>query len=390
MSKNILMIAYTNYSTDARVIKEAETAIKSGFQVDFIALKEEAKSLSEKINGVNVIKINQYQYKGKSNIRHLLSYMKFFLKCTIKTTILHIKNKYKIIHVNNMPDFLVFCAIVPKLCGSKIILDIHDHMPAILLTNSNSKYNNIKYKLLLFQEKLSSQFADSIITVHEPIKNDMLIKDGIPANKITVITNFADDILFHIKGNYSLNTHLKLISHGTISDRTGLDDVLMAIRNSKNRHKLHFKIIGKGNFGNRLKQLIIELSLENIVEYEDKFYDYRELPSIIKTYHLGIASYVHSLATDYMLPVKMLEYILLGIPFITIPNKAIKYFLTGDECFFYNPVNISSLTDVLDNIIKNPYSILEKREKLIATREKFLWSNEQKKYVNHLHHLINR
>jgi len=384
------MIAYTNYSTDARVIKEAETAIKNGFQVDFIALKEEGKNLTEKINGVNLFKINQYQYKGKSYIRHLLSYMKFFLKCTIKTIILYITNKYKIIHVNNMPDFLVFCALVPKLCGSKIILDIHDHMPAILLTNSNSKFNNIKYRLLLFQEKLSSQFADSIITVHDPIKNDILIKDGIPGNKITVITNFADDTLFTTNGNYSLNSPLKLIFHGTISDRTALEDILKAIKNTTNTHKLQFKILGKGNFGNRLKQLINEFNLETIVDYEDKFYDYKKLPDIIKTYHLGIASYVYSVATDYMLPVKMLEYILLGIPFITIPNKAIKYFLTGDECFFYNPVNISSLTDVLDNIIKNPYSILEKREKLIATREKFLWSNEQIKYVNHLHHLINR
>ncbi len=389
MPKNILMIAYTNYSTDARVIKEAETGIKNGFQVDFIALKEGEKTLTEKINGVNVIKINQYQYRGKSYIRHLLSYMNFFIRCIIKTTILHIKNKYKIIHVNNMPDFLVFCAIVPKLFGSKIILDIHDPMPAILLTNSKSKSKKIRYKLLLFQEKVSSRFADSIITVHEPIKKDILIKDGIPANKITVITNFADDSLFTTNGSYTLNSQLKLISHGTISDRIALEDILKAIKNTNNMHKLRFKIIGKGSFGNQLKRLINELNLEGIVDYEDKFYEYKELPDIIKTYHIGIASYVRSVATDYMLPVKMLEYILLGIPFITIPNKAIKYFLKGDECFFYDPVNISSLTNLFNDIIRNPCSILEKRERLIAIREKFLWSNEQRKYANHLYHLIN-
>jgi hypothetical protein len=27
--------------------------------------------------------------------------------------------------VNNMPDFFVFCALLPKLMGAKIILDIH-------------------------------------------------------------------------------------------------------------------------------------------------------------------------------------------------------------------------------------------------------------------------
>lgn len=388
MSKNILMIAYTNYSTDARVIKEAETGIENGLNVDFICLKEIGKAMIEKINGVNVIRLNHFRYRGKSYSQYFLSYLRFFIKCTIKTTLLYIKNRYKIVHVNNMPDFLVFCAIVPKICGSKIILDIHDPMPAILLINSTSIYKKMGAKLLLCQEKLSSRFADSILTVHEPIKNDILVKDGIPAKKITVVANFADDMLFAANEDYSLNEHLKIISHGTISDRIALDDVLNAIKNIKHKDKLFFKIIGQGNFSSRLKQLIIELNLQGIVDYEDKFYDYKKLPGIVKAYHLGIASYVPSVATAYMLPVKMLEYILLGIPFITIPNKAIKHFLNDDECLFYDPADMSSLTNLLNDITSNPHVLLTKREKLLAVREKFLWSSEQKKYAHHLEYLL--
>ncbi|MFX0135262.1 MAG: glycosyltransferase, partial [Candidatus Hodarchaeota archaeon] len=319
--------------------------------------------------------------------QYFMSYLKFFIKCLIKVTILYIKKKYCIIHVNNMPDFLVFCAIIPKLCGTKIILDIHDPMPTIFLTKSKIKANSIKYQLLLYQEKLSSKFADSVLTVHEPIKQDILVEEGIPEQKIAVITNFADDGLFNINSDYSLEIPLKLIFHGTISERSGLCDVLKAIKNIESKHSFYLTIIGEGGFSIELKQLIKELDLGNIVNFQNKLYSYKELPDILKTFHIGLATYEITPATDYMLPVKMLEYLLLGIPFITVPNKAVTYYFSNEECFFYNPYISSSLTILLNDLIKNPSLILERREKLISIRKKFLWTNEEQKYINHLNRL---
>jgi len=37
--------------------------------------------------------------------------------------------RYQLIHVHSVPDFLVFAAIVPKLLGTPVVLDIHDVLP---------------------------------------------------------------------------------------------------------------------------------------------------------------------------------------------------------------------------------------------------------------------
>ena len=103
------------------------------------------------------------------------------------------KYNYRLIHVNNIPDFLVFTAIIPKLFGTKIILDIHDPMPNTFLTKFRGNFNTLFYKFLLLQEQISAKFADHVVTVHEPLKRDVLIKDGIPEEKITVVSNFADE-----------------------------------------------------------------------------------------------------------------------------------------------------------------------------------------------------
>lgn len=50
-----------------------------------------------------------------------------------------------------MPDFLVFTAVVPKLLGTKVILDMHDPMPELYMSKFHAGENNIfPVKLLEF------------------------------------------------------------------------------------------------------------------------------------------------------------------------------------------------------------------------------------------------
>jgi len=353
-------------------------------------MKRDRDFKREKINGVNIVRVNQYRYRGQDPKQYIFSYLKFFMRCFILVTIRFLKNKYQIIHVNNMPDFLVFCAIVPKLLGAKLILDIHDPMALLFLTKFNLSKNNYKYKFILYQEKLSSRFADRVITVHEPLKKDVLINEGIPQRKITVLTNFADDILFRPSENYTVNLPIKILYHGTIAVRFGLINVVKAISTLKDKESIYFKIIGEGDSELQLKKTIEELDLAHIINFENKFYSITELPDIIKDFHLGLISYIKSPATDYMLPVKMLEYVALGIPVITVPNIAIQYYFNNGECWFYDSDNFSSLTNLLEKLIRNPKILLERRNKIMAIRHKYNWSHEKIHYSNLLDNLIKR
>jgi hypothetical protein len=62
--KAILMIAYTYYDSDPRVIREAEAALAAGFRVDFLALRKPGTAAEEMVRGVRVIRVNQAKYRG--------------------------------------------------------------------------------------------------------------------------------------------------------------------------------------------------------------------------------------------------------------------------------------------------------------------------------------
>ena len=59
-----------------------------------------------------------------------------------------------------MPDFLVFSTIVPKLFGTKVILDIHDPMPNTFASKFKEGGGWVSsIGMLLWQERLSACIA---------------------------------------------------------------------------------------------------------------------------------------------------------------------------------------------------------------------------------------
>jgi glycosyltransferase involved in cell wall biosynthesis len=339
---------------------------------------------------IRVLKVNQKRYRGNSNFRYIVAYIFFFLRILLRITTLSLKMRYRIIHVNNMPDFIVFAAILPKLKGAALILDIHDPMPNTFLTKFKSGKNGFMYKILLQEEKVSAKFADHVITVNDPVKDEILIEEGIPGDKISVVRNFADSKVFKLIDHFHLNTKIGIVFYGTIAERFGFRTILKVISELNMYDNLYFKIIGSGDFSPQLKQLISDYHLESVVEFDNNTYPVKEIPGIVGRFHLGIVSYDLSPATEYMLPVKMLEMFLLGIPVITIRNRAIGHYFNENLYFKYDPEEPDTLKELLEQVLRNPGIIVEKRNAILNLRSEFLWENESRIYQKILNNLMEK
>jgi len=388
--KSILMVAYTNYRTDPRVIREAEAAVSGGFDVDFIALRRDKDPVQEWVNGVRVIHLNQVRYRGGGIIRYLLSYLEFFLRCFFKTTWLQLEKRYRAVHVNNMPDFFVFCALIPKLMGAKILLDIHDPMPNTFASKFKSGENGFFFKFLLWQERISASFADQVLTVHDPVKDYILVKQhGLAPDSIQVIANFADDELFTLQDRAQSDDMLRLVFHGSILERYGLRNAMLALARMRHQDRITVKIIGEGDFSEQLKEMIASLGLDNIVHFENRMYPLYEIPRMLADCNLGFVPLEISSITEYALPLKLLEYLSLGMPSITVRNAAIGYYFGEDDCLFYDPDDPESLRAILDRLIENPDLLYVYQQRAVVLREKFLWKHEKQKYIALLLKLTN-
>ena len=385
--KTILMMAYTYYELDPRVIREAEAAVDGGFDVDVLALRRPGSPPMEMVRGVRVIHLNQSKYRGKTRFRYLMAYLNFFFRCFVRTTGLFFKRRYAVIHVNNMPDFLVFSTIVPRLCGTKVILDIHDPMPNTFASKFKGGENGFFYQVLLWQEKLSAAYSSRVITVHDPVKEGILLKHGLAPDSIVVIANFADEELFPFRKRYSIEGKIRFVFHGTILERSGLGILMTALASVRHKYRIHVKIIGEGDFSQTLKEMIRSLHLEEIVEFDNHSYQVHSICERIEDCNVGLVPLEISSVTNYALPLKLLEYTSMGLPVVTVRSYAISYYFSEEDCIFFDWNDPESLGAALDRIAENPEILLEYRERAVALRGRFAWSGEKKKYVELLRQL---
>ena len=151
--KNICMIVYTEYLSDTRVRREAETlAALPEFNVTVLSLNTGVNSSSYDVDGVKVVEMKEKKYCGKSQVQYLLSYFKFMLMSFLCCVRFFISKKIDVIHVHNMPNFLVFAGIVPRLFGKRLVLDVHDSVPETYMAKFNA------YNPLLFWAVFLLQF----------------------------------------------------------------------------------------------------------------------------------------------------------------------------------------------------------------------------------------
>jgi hypothetical protein len=116
-------------SSDARVRREAEAVASiPGNSVTILSLKEKETPRTLDMNGVKIQELDIAKYRGKSGVTYIFSYILFTLLAFVECTKQFFRKSLDVLHVHNMPNFLVFAGLIPFLSGKPIILDIHDTM----------------------------------------------------------------------------------------------------------------------------------------------------------------------------------------------------------------------------------------------------------------------
>ena len=123
------MLAYTYYEHDNRVKRYAEALAKRGDEVEAVVIGRQGQERYEVINGVHVIRIQKRVIDEKGPLSYLFKLTLFFIRSAWFIARRQISKPYQLIHVHSVPDYEVFAALIPKLFGIKIILDIHDIVP---------------------------------------------------------------------------------------------------------------------------------------------------------------------------------------------------------------------------------------------------------------------
>jgi glycosyltransferase involved in cell wall biosynthesis len=370
-SVRVCAITYDYYPFDVLVRRTAEAAASAGYMSHVICLRDEGQTAYEECNGVQIYRISMRRAFGGSLPATIWAWIVFMILAAVKVTRLHAKHKYTVIHVHNMPDFLVFSALVPKLGGVSTILEVQDVSPELMAAKAKGRARRIILRLATWQEQISAAFATHVVTVGWPFE-ELLLKRGIPARKLTSVLNSADPRLFPVARRTEPTTEppsaehpLILMYHGTVSERNGLETAIRALAKARQKAPyLRLDIKGRGEVLPYLKQLAQELGVRDYVVFTDPCPS-DELVDFVIHGDIGIIPYRSDGFMDLVLPTKAYEFAWMHRPIIASDTPAIRSMFRPESLLLCEPSNADSFADAIVDL----YQHREKRTQLIANAE---------------------
>ncbi len=388
----IAMVAYTYYSSDPRVQREAEALASRGDEVIFYCLRKPGEPSRQRIREVEVRHLPMARYRGGNSVLYMGSYLLFLLLAQFTLTVDHLRKSFDLVHTNNMPDFMAFTGLWTRILGCPLILDIHDVMPELYQGKFEVGPSHPMIRLLRFQERISAALATRVLT-SEHTKKEALIEHGINSEKIEVLLNLPDSRIFNREelATGSQDSGFRLINHGTIAHRLGLDIALQAVAKIGDAIPgLRLDIIGEGDHRDELIRLRAELGIEDKVHFSDGFVPVEELPPLIRQADLAVIPSRPDISTRYMLPTKLLEYAILGVPAVVAPTYTIRHYFDEKSVEFFEPEDPQSLADKIIAL----YQDSERRHSLVQESarffEKYDWPVHKQVYLDLVDSLVRK
>ncbi len=390
---SVCMLVHQDYYMDARVMQYADYLISNGFNVDVICCRLVNPAPANAQDKVKVYPISIKHDQG-SVIGMMLEYLAALFFYTLRLTQLFLVHRYAIIHIHNMPDFLVFAAIIPKLLGAKVILDIHDPMPEFYLSKFAGKLKTIVL-LMRTEEYLSSAFVDAVITAN-PIFKDNLIQRGIDREKITVIANYPDPKVFsrekYTHKSAIKNEHFRIIYPGTLASRYGLDIPIRAlVQLSQEIPNIRLILIGpRTPYVDELEHLAEELRVQAWLEIRPAI-PIDKVPGEMAQADVGIYTARPDSHMDIAISGKILEYAIMGIPVVTSRLSIAERLFPqeAEAVLFFPPGDVDAFAARILELYRQPELRRRLVEKMDAVFTKnHSWKKEEDRYIHLLHKLL--
>jgi glycosyltransferase involved in cell wall biosynthesis len=260
-----------------------------------------------------------------------LEYLLFPLEALLWVLSLSVSWRPQVVQAANMPDWLVFSAAPAKLLNrARVVLDLHDLMPELLL----AKHGGARLRRILeILERASVYYADGVMT-SSPRFIERLAERT--ARQAELVPNGVDTDAFPWRAvsfeEYAARP-ARIVYHGTIAERFGLFTLVAAagiLRDAAVNVKID--VYGDGDGMQDLRREVEQRDLAGMVELHGQV-PFASLAGLLPDARLGIVPYVDAEFMSLAFSNKSFEYTALGVPVVASDLPSLR--LQLNDCAWY-------------------------------------------------------
>lgn len=385
--KRAAVLLYSDYPADPRPRRAATAMIDAGMQVDLLCLSEsDDEPLEECVNGVNVTRVRLKRRRDGVG-GYIWLYSRFILSSFLFLTRRSFRRRYDVVHVHNMPDILVFGALIPKFLGARILLDLHDPMPELMTTIFGANPDSFKIRLLKRLEKLSLGFANAVITVNEACRKIFSSRSCPPA-KITVVMNSPDETIFRERPAQVATSQPGKVSryilmyHGSLVERHGLDLAVAAVdRLRASIPEIELRVYGQRTpYLDKVMLNVTTAGLGNHVSYLGPR-NLEQIARAIGECSIGVIPNRRSVFTELNTPTRIFEYLSQSKPVIAPRAAGILDYFGPDDLVYFELGDVEDLTAKILYAYQHPDVVDQTLQRGMEIYRNHCWAQERRRFL---------
>lgn len=385
------MVAHSFYESDNRIIRYAQALTEQGDQVEVVALRRSAQLPKREL--VNGILVHRIQDRFGKNEASPWSYLWPLLRFVIVSAMwLHRhgrSRKFDLVHVHNIPDFLIFSAWPAKRRGARLILDIHDIVPEFFASKFGASPQSLLVRSLRWVEKISAGVSDHIILANH-LWLERYTARSAPAQKCSVFINHVDRQMFQPEERATRPGAPLIIYPGGLQWHQGLDIAIRAFATLKRKlPDARFHIYGDGSSKCQLVALADELGLNDSVKFFDPL-SLRAIARVVADADLGVVPKRADSFGNEAYSTKIMEFMSLGVPVVVSGTRIDRHYFDESVVRFFESGNDKELAQAMYEVLTDS----QLRESMVRNANEYVarhcWGQHKSRYLQLVDTLIAR
>jgi glycosyltransferase involved in cell wall biosynthesis len=269
------------------------------------------------------------------------------------------------------------------LLGAKVLLDLHDPMPELMMTIFGLTHQGFAVRALKKFEKWSIAFADSVLTPNAAFARLFASRSCRP-DKLRVVMNSPDERIFtYVEGNSHSSERppgkpFVVMYHGSLVERHGLDiavEALVALRSSIQNVEL--RIFGRAT---PFVQEVMELAASRGLNGSVRYLGARSLEQIVQEIDacdVGVIPNRRSAFTEINMPTRIFEYLSRGKPVIAPFTSGIQDYFTPQSMIFFQAGSAEDLAAKLQDVFLRPQEVQQIVQRGQSVYGRYKWSQQR-------------
>ena len=383
------MVHYSDFLVDSRIQRQARALAERGDEVDCICIGEER---IEQV-GDGVIRTHRASAgKPRGGARaYIQGNARFLAGAARLVSSLDRRRRFDLIEVHNMPNALVFAALLPKLRRVPIILNFHDTFPELFATLFEKPPDHPLVRMIRLEERLSASLADGHIFVTEEAR-ELLAGRGISASRSEVVMNTPDERVFGERRppiSLPREGEVRVIYHGGLAERFGVETLVRAVATLRERGSpVSLDVYGSdAEAAQALAVRAADIAPDG-VRIAPRPTPVAEIPALLEAAHIGVVPTLRDDFTELLLPVKLLEYIHMGLPAVASRLPVIERYFDSTQVRFAEPGDSDQIASEIEATIADPAAARERAVNAATRLAEMEWRMQRQAYLGLVDELV--